>query len=110
VRRAGSVPGDEEGRIGLVVLLGLVGGAVGVPIGALVASLLWDVICSVGPPGSHGERCGLEGLLFFLVGVPVGAVVGAVTGAVVGSRLSRSRVASPPAENPQEHGRADPAP
>jgi hypothetical protein len=80
---------DEDGRIGLVVLLGLVGGVIGVPLGALVSSLLWDVVCSVGPPGSLDNRCGLEGLLFYLVGVPLGAVVGAVVGIFAGRSLDR---------------------
>ena len=100
MRRTRSFVTDEEGRIGPVVLLALIGGVAGVPLGSLVSSLLWDAICHAGPPGSHGERCGLEGLLFFLIGVPVGAVAGAVTGAIVGSRLSRSRVESPPPDGP----------
>lgn len=79
----------EDGRIGLVVLFGLVGGVIGVPLGALVSSLLWDVVCRVGPPGSLDNRCGLEGLLFYLVGVPVGAVAGVVVGVFVGRSVDR---------------------
>jgi hypothetical protein len=71
----------EDGLIGLVVL---VGGVIGVPHGALFSSSLWDVVCRVGSPGSLDTRCGLEGLLFSLVGVPVGAVAGVVIGVFVG--------------------------
>ena len=82
---------DEDGRIGLVVLFGLIGGVIGVPLGALISSVLWDVVCRVGPPGSLDNRCGLEGLLFYLVGVPVGAVVGVVVGVFVGRRSSSKK-------------------
>lgn len=94
-RGAGSFFADEDGGVGRVVLLGLIGALLGVPVGALIASLLWEAICSGGAPGSHGERCGLEGLLFFLIGAPAGGVIGAVIGAIVGSRLSRSQDTSP---------------
>ena len=84
---------DEDGRIGRVVLFGLIGGVIGVPLGALISSVLWDVVCRVGPPGSLDNRCGLEGLLFYLIGVPVGAVVGIVVGAFVGRRVGSKKSA-----------------
>lgn len=89
IRRIRSSLGDETGKVGPSVLLGLVGGVFGLPLGVLVATFLFEATCGTGPPGSLGnaERCGgLGGLLFLVVGVPAGVVVGAVVGAVAGSR------------------------
>jgi hypothetical protein len=88
VSRLRSWSDDETGRIGPPLLLALVGGLVGGPLGVLVAALLFDVMCGVGPPGSleNAEACGLEGLLLLLVCVPLGVASGVILGAVVGSR------------------------
>jgi hypothetical protein len=71
-----------------MILLGLVGAVVGVPLGFISGAALAGVlVCRGGNGGSaSGESCGMSMLIFSGLGIPIGALVGAIFGVVVGRR------------------------
>jgi hypothetical protein len=76
----------EDGRAGPAILLGLVGAAVGAPLGFMLGGLLAAMTGCRGEGGDMGESCGMTAIVFTGLGVPIGALVGGTVGAVIGAR------------------------